>query len=527
MYYIKTSVIEKAFNSLASVELKEPSIAFSYFIMKACGINKLTYETPNFIEKNGLYYSSRLSALFSQEESHPKKYDFMNPFTLKEWPSQPVSEPLKKWITSRLKNNVLGGGMQWRSIIDLDTHGQNKIKFKYDYVNKLKNEVFDSQTINLYSLAIWSNRFSSFRTKVTAKELCDEFLKTFKIDVDENNAFFNTRFDYDLEFSNTMHDTSKIRNLIGGVRPTNCWRPSDLIDSASDHIMTNYEFNVLPSGLQSVSIDLVRTLLNKYSQIILEGPPGTSKSFLASEISKEYDEVFHVQFHPQYSYQNFVGGYIVDKSDVIYKKGVLLSIVDEAIFDPSKKYLIIIDEFNRANVSQVLGEVIQCLDREQSVDITIDGIQKRISLPHNIHIIATLNTTDRTLGTIDYAIKRRFRSVYCPSEPNLLIDLCPSVDFISLCDFLKKLNKNLLRTTNNRDLSVGHAIFLSNHVKRNNKYYWNFEEFMELYNYKILPMIEDYCSNNQDMIQDVVGYKLSNQLDQDNFINAIKEFMEI
>lgn len=527
MYYISTDTIENAFNSLASVELKEPSTAFSFFIMKACGINKITYETPNFIEKNGLYYSSRISALFSPEETQPKKYDFMNPFTLKEWPSQPVSEPLKKWVTSRLKNNVLGGGMQWRSIIDIDTREGNKIKFKYDYVNILKNEVFDSQTINLFSLAIWSNRFCTFKSKVTARELCDEFIKTYNIDVDENNAFFNTRFDYELEFSDSIHDTAKIRSLIGGTKPSNAWVTSDLTDSAAEHIMTSYAFDIMPSEVQKISIDLVRRLLNKYNQIILEGPPGTSKSYFASEIAKEYDEVIHVQFHPQYSYQNFVGGYIVDKSDVIYKKGVLLNILDESSFDSNKKYLIIIDEFNRANVSQVLGEVVQCLDREQSVDVTIDGELKNISIPQNIHIIATLNTTDRTLGTIDYAVKRRFMSVYCPSEPNLLIDLCPSSGFISLCDFLKKLNGNLLRTTNNRDLSVGHAIFLSAHVKSGNKYLWNFEEFRELYNYKILPMIEDYCSNNRDMVQDVVGYKLSVQLDQDSFIDAINEFMEI
>lgn len=201
--------------------------------------------------------------------------------------------------------------------------------------------------------------------------------------------------------------------------------------------------------------------------------------------------------------------------------------MDEEHCDANKQYLVIIDEFNRANVSQVLGEAIQCLDRGQKVDIQIDGVIQSISLPTNIHIIATLNTTDRTLGTIDYAIKRRFMSVYCPAEPNILIDLCPSSGFISLCDFLKKLNSNILRTTGNRDLSVGHAIFLSNHVKRGDKYYWDFEEFRELYNYKILPMIEDYCSNNKDMVQDIVGYKLSSQLDNNSFITAIKEFMEI
>lgn len=527
MYYISTETIEQAFKNLAALELKEPSTVFPFFIMKACGINKITYEMPNFIEKNGLYYSSRISALFSPEEVQPKKYDFMNPFTLREWPSQPVSEPLKKWVTSRLKNNILGGGMQWRSIIDIDTKEGNKIKFKYDYVNILKNEAFDSETINLFSMAVWSNRFCAFKNKITAKELCDEFIRSFNIDVDESNAFFNTRFDYELTFSDVMHDTAKIRDMIGGGRPSNAWIATDMTDSAAEHILTSYDFNVKPSDVQEVSMDLIRRLLNKYNQLILAGPPGTSKSYYASQLASDYKKVIHVQFHPQYTYQNFIGGYIVDKSEVKYRKGILLNLLDSDDFNEDDKYLIVIDEFNRANVSQVLGEVIQCLDRGQCVSINADGVLRDISIPKNIHIIATLNTTDRTLGTIDYAVKRRFLNVYCSANPNLLIDLCPSAGFISLCDFLKKLNANLVRTTGNRDLCVGHAIFLNEHVKVNEQYKWTYEEFRELYNYKVLPMIEDYCSNNRDMVQDVVGYKLSTQLDSSSFVEAINEFMEM
>ncbi len=67
MYYISTATIENAFRSLADAVLKDPNTAFHFFIMKACGINKLTYEIPNFLEKNGLYFSSRISALFSPE----------------------------------------------------------------------------------------------------------------------------------------------------------------------------------------------------------------------------------------------------------------------------------------------------------------------------------------------------------------------------------------------------------------------------------------------------------------------------
>ena len=375
-------------------------------------------------------------------------------------------------------------------------------------------------------MAVWSNRYTCFEQKITAQELIDEFIRTYKIEVEEKSELFNSKQDFELEFSDSIHDAAHIRSLIGQA-PNGEWKTAKLTDSISSYVMEKYEFDVKPSMTQEVSVDLIRSLLNQYHQLMLAGPPGTSKSYFASEIAKEYDEVIHVQFHPQYTYQNFVGGYVVDGTEVKFKEGVILQLLNESTFSQDKKYLIIIDEFNRANVSQVLGEVIQCLDRNQSVDIEMDKTTKRIALPKNIDIIATLNTTDRTLGTIDYAIKRRFMYVYCLPNPNLLIDLCPSVNFISLCDFLTKLNTRLIRATGNRDLAVGHAVFLSDHIKQDDKYVWDFEEFRILYNYKILPMIEDYCSNNYDMVEDVVGNKLSAQLDSEDFVDALKSFMEI
>lgn len=527
MYYLSTRTIENAYNILTSTELSSPNDLLYFLILKSCGINKLTYESFEKVKEEGLYYASRLMSLFSPIEGYPNGGGIINPLDMKKWPSQPINDDLKKWVSQRLQNNTIGGGTQWRALIDMDAKDKT-IKFKYDYVKLLKAMALDSQTINCVALAVWSHRFTPFEQRETVRELCDEFQRSYKLDVDEMNAFFNRAQEFDIEFSDEMYDASVIRAKIDNV-PETAWTvvnaPTTSNTNFTKWFAEDYAFYTRPVDTQEVSVGLIKGLLSAYHQVILEGPPGTSKSYYASEIAEEYDEVIHVQFHPQYTYQNFVGGYVVEKAEVVYRPGVILKLLDE--YSAEKKYLIIIDEFNRANVSQVLGEVIQCMDRSQSVSIEADGELREINLPSNIHIIATLNTTDRTLGTIDYAIKRRFVSVYCAPEPRILMDLCPSANFISLCDFLTRLNKKLTDVTGSRDLTIGHAMFLSDHVKDGDRYVWGYEDFRILYNYKILPMIEDYCSNNREMVEDVVGRKLAVQLDGPSFVEAICDFMEI
>lgn len=538
MYYLSTETIKRAYNELTETNLILPNDILYFLLLKACGVNKIEYVSFDLVKENGLKYASRLMSLFAPSEPLPNSGVVINPLDMKKWPSQPINDKLKKWVAQRLQNNVIGGGTQWRSYIDIDAEDTKKIKFKYDYVNIFKKAALDSNTVSLVALSIWSHRFTEFATKMTVSELCEEFVRSFKLNVDEINSFFNRSQNFELEFTDTVYDAGEVRKLIENA-PIQEWgnvNNSSLTSTISANwFVDNYQFSAKPIDTQEVSVDLIKKLLGIYDQVILEGPPGTSKSFYAHEIAKDFDKVVHVQFHPQYTYQNFVGGYFVERTDVVYKKGIILKLYSEWLAQKEKSVLLIIDEFNRANVSQVLGEVVQCLDRTQSVEVIEDkGEVIELSLPKNIKIIATLNTTDKTLGTIDYAIKRRFASVYCAPDPKLLLDLCPSSNFISLCDFLTKLNKKLIEVTGSRDLTIGHAIFLNESLRREDndeehagKYVWGFEDFRLLYNYKILPMLEDYCSNNREMLEDVVGKQLAAQLDGINFIDAIYDFMEL
>lgn len=137
-----------------------------------------------------------------------------------------------------------------------------------------------------------------------------------------------------------------------------------------------------------------------------------------------------------------------------------------------------------------------------------------------------MNSSDRTIGSIDHALRRRFVNVYCPPNPSVLLDLCPQVEGISVHDLLIKINDNLLKSHKNRELVIGHALFLDENVKKDdNKYYWDFKSLELLFNFKILPMIEEFCYGNYSQIKSIIGENLSSRLSGDDFENAIKEFI--
>lgn len=334
-------------------------------------------------------------------------------------------------------------------------------------------------------------------------------------------SFFNYNSADYLTYDATPHNSSTIRSLIGN--PTS---DIDWLETTPNLNQRNIEQRrFFMSNSATTKEGLQKTLL-AHKQLVLVGPPGTSKSYVVSQITSHFSKVIHVQFHPQYTYQQFVGGYRVEKSDVVYRKGIILNLIDEAIMNPANKYLLIIDEINRANTSQVFGEIIQALDRGTSVDILVENTPTSYIIPDNIYIVGTMNSTDRTIGTLDYALKRRFLTIYFPSTPELLVDLCPNINFISCSELLKKMNITLNSVLPNKEFVIGHAVFLDDTVKKGNQFVWSFETFEPIFNYKILPIIEDYCNGNYNQIVSVLGTELPKRLSGEEFKEALKTYTE-
>ncbi|WP_416150231.1 McrB family protein [Salipaludibacillus sp. HK11] len=532
--YLSEKTITESYQTLTKEKFNFETEFFYFLILKHAGLSqhnfiKLTEES---VKQKIIEATTDLAFLFlSEERFHNKKAknNFINPFAMQSWKNQP-SEPIKSWAPARLVNNVTGGGKQWKKILVDDGSDANTVKLKHDYVNFFSGL---SSTFPLDAISVWVSKFNIFDQEVPLSSLIGNFYKYFNITDEEKKYFFSTQENVSLSFSDVITDPNIIRELIGTPQGNSNW----LVESKEMYISNTSDLVELMKPFGSTTkyknagiktIQHYKHLLEKANQAIFMGPPGTSKSYIANEMAKEFDYTKRIQFHPQYSYQNFIGGKILEGGRLEDKKGEFIEFLERAMGDINKRYLLVIEEINRANVSQVFGELIQLLDRGESLELTYNGVTTRYTLPENIKIVGTMNTTDRTVGRIDYAIKRRFYQVYFGVDYGILIDkIFIEGNKFSVTDLMRKINNNLYESLSNKEMVIGHAVFMKEFCKdaETGKYIWTADDFSDLFNYVVVPIVEDYCNGNVDLIVNVIGEKLQQQITDSDFVEAIQEFL--
>ncbi|MBI1184179.1 AAA domain-containing protein [bacterium] len=217
-----------------------------------------------------------------------------------------------------------------------------------------------------------------------------------------------------------------------------------------------------------------------------------------------------VQFHPSYSYEDFVRGIEITSTDhgLEYNSvnKILVQMAIDASEDPDHDYLLIIDEINRANLPSVLGELIYALEyRDEPVkgmyEVKINSIaetSREITLPSNLYIIGTMNTADRSVGHIDYAIRRRFAFVDCPPQVEIIqyqkgFDASLGVAlFYQVADLFNEGNLN--SDFKKEDVQIGHSYFMipdDQNLKGKSE-----REILEMrLEYEIKPILREYVKD--------------------------------
>ena len=251
---------------------------------------------------------------------------------------------------------------------------------------------------------------------------------------------------------------------------------------------------------------LVAVLRNK-KNIILQGAPGVGKTFAARRLAwsmmgeKDDDRIEFVQFHQNYSYEDFMMGYKPVGDGFELKYGIFYRFCQKAANQPDKEFFFIIDEINRGNMSKIFGELLILIEKDYrgtKATLAYNGLS--FSVPKNLYIIGMMNTADRSLAMIDYALRRRFS--FFEVEPGF-----DSEGFIQyqnglnnemlneLINKVKDLNREItLDKSLGKGFCIGHSYFCGRDVCT--------EEWLHsIVEYDILPMLREYWFDDTSKLQ--------------------------
>ena len=294
---------------------------------------------------------------------------------------------------------------------------------------------------------------------------------------------------------------------------------------------------------------------------ILYGPPGTGKTYNSikyavntvdedfnqdgSEEFKDYVERFNelkaagriafTTFHQSYGYEEFIEGIkpvlsdIGEENELSYKisNGVFKEFCNKAASDKSNKYVFIIDEINRGNISKIFGELITLIEdskrdgEEEAMSVTLPYSQEEFSVPENVYILGTMNTADRSIALMDTALRRRFEFIEMMPDISLLKNVVNVVvednednkdnennKDIDIQKMLKKMNQRI-EVLYDREHTLGHAFFMP----LNNEEKATIDKLASIFKNKIIPLLQEYFYEDYEKIMLVLGIDPQNKVD--------------
>lgn len=255
--------------------------------------------------------------------------------------------------------------------------------------------------------------------------------------------------------------------------------------------------------------DVLEALLKNKKNVILQGAPGVGKTFtakkLAYAIMGEQDDsrIQIVQFHQNYSYEDFIMGYRPDGTDFKLTDGIFYRFCQTAANHPDKDYFFIIDEINRGNMSKIFGELLMLIEKEyRGTKATLAYSGMSFSVPENLYIIGMMNTADRSLAMIDYALRRRFS--FFEMEPGFNSEGFQNYQgefsnetFNALIDQIKSLNRKIAEDKSlGRGFRIGHSYFCGRKVGE-----CTTDWMRSVIEFDILPMLSEYWFDDPAKLQ--------------------------
>lgn len=294
------------------------------------------------------------------------------------------------------------------------------------------------------------------------------------------------------------------------------------LNDIASRLELNLERSNEPTAASSFTTREPRSSFRFPLNCILYGAPGTGKTYSTAELAlsiiedtdyqgekktkeeraeimRKYNaligsgQIVFTTFHQSYGYEDFVQGLRPESKDGVLNfvpvDGVFKTIADRAMPDLDNRYVIIIDEINRANISKVFGELLTLIESDKrwgednALRVTLPS-GAPFAIPNNLYILGTMNSADKSISLIDTALRRRFE----------FVEVTPNYELIDdpvLKSVLEKLNKNLAQELESTDLLIGHAYFIGKTE----------DDLCAIMNRSIIPLLYEYFYDNSKKVE--------------------------
>jgi MoxR-like ATPase len=469
----------------------------------------LEFSTPYFgsvggrsSNKFGIHYNKKAKQYFYNKEKYSSVEDAFNG----------IKEELSKTINA---GNSFHSDRNWKVLSDIME------KEGYEIFRNIRSKIlslyFPDDFLNMHIPNLIDTICKAFR--ISLNDIDGLFLKEERLISLKNSHpimknWNNRQFSYFVWKSIIKRQDLKENDNLR-VSNYNNQHPIREIDKELFNVITGKEIeNIENYSLTELSVDTLikehifegwMEMLKNKKQMILFGPPGTGKTFVSTKfaqylISQSKGGKYElVQFHPSYSYEDFVEGIkpkVVEKN-ITYEiqPGIFKDLCEEAAKNPTKTYVLIIDEINRGQTSRIFGELIYGFEY-RGKKILLPYSKQYFIIPENLIVIGTMNSTDRSIAFLDYALRRRFYFYRLDPDSSILQQWLKRNDskldtniIVGLFNDINAKIKDYLDI----EFQIGHSYFMSAEL--------SYTKLKILWEYTVKPILEEYFFNDKIKIK--------------------------